>query len=228
MDLRRFFFASFSPEAPSRKSHVGGGLFAGILVLAGCAHSPASKPGNTVFAATRDSLMPERSPGPKATLRLGGPPTDKRAALSAMEFEIALDRRTQGSDVSFDIRSDGETLEREIYESKPKAFRVVSAGDDTFAPPLDLVRYPVREGAAWDWQGKVVYAGISREAHADVAISRDGDDVRSGVTLLVSADPNRPEIKRSLAFWFRKGKGVVARSFGDASSRRPVGEPWRP
>lgn len=174
------------------------------------------------------TLRPDASPGEKATLRLGAPPTDKRAALSAMEFEVGLRGGAHGAETFLTLSSGGEILEREAYESKPEAFRVVSTPDDAFAPPLDLLHYPVRDGATWNWEGKVVYAGISRDAHADVAISRDGDDVRSGVALFVEADAGRPEIKRNLAFWFRKGKGVIARAFGDASSRRPVGEPWRP
>ena len=197
------------------------------MCFVGCAPSGA-KPGLAVLATSPAALAPDASPGTTATLRLGAPPTDKRGALSTTEFEVTVAREAHGSDVSFRLLSGGEALEREVYESRPSAFRIVSAADDTFAPPLDLLRYPAREGDAWNWKGKAVYAGVSRDARADVRVSSQGGDVRSDVTLFVDTDSGRPPIRRDLVFWFRKGKGVVARSFGETSSRRPVGEAWRP
>ena len=198
------------------------------LALAGCAHHPAPRLGDAVLAPSPAILAPDASPGLKATLRLGSPPTDKKGSTTAMEFETTVERHAQGAEIAYKLLSGGEVLERETYESKPDAFRIVSTADEAFSPPLDLLRYPVREGAAWNWEGKVVYGGISRDGQADVTISSDGGDVRSVVALAIEAEGSGPEIRRKLVFWFRKGQGVVARSFGEASSRRPVGEPWRP
>lgn len=174
------------------------------------------------------SLAPDASPGERATLRLGAPPDAKRVAVPGTEFEVQVNRAQQGHDTVLRLSIDREALEREVYESRTEAFRVVAAGDDAFAPPLDLLRYPVREGASWDWEGKVVYAGISRAAQAVVTVSRDGEELRSDVKLSLVADEGRPSLKRTFSFGFRKGHGVVRRAFGDVSARRPVGEPWRP
>ena len=172
--------------------------------------------------------MPDASPGGRAVLRLGTPPTSRRATVPATEFDVEVVRAQDGRDSVLRLLVGHEPLEREVYESRADAFRVVTAGDDGFAPPLDLLRYPARDGASWAWEGKVVYAGISREASARVTVGRDGDDLRSDVALSIRADQGRTPLERRLSFGFRKGHGVVRRAFGDVSSRRPVGEPWRP
>lgn len=144
-----------------------------------------------------------------------------------MEFEVGVKRSVEGREVVLKLIAGGEVLEREAYESGAGAFRIVSTGEDAFAPPLDLLRFAPKEGASWEWRGKVVYAGVSREARAGVSVRGEGEDVRSDVALVVTSKEG-VERKRSFAFWFRKGRGVVARCFGDVSSRRPLGEPWRP
>lgn len=195
------------------------------LSLLSCAPKRASSSSGGALAVSSATLMPQASPGEAATLRLGAA-TGKGAA--ATEFPVTLRSRREGSASTLELVTGGETLERETYEARAEAFRVVAAGDDSFAPPLDLLRYPVREGDVWEWQGKVIYAGVSREAHAKVKVAKEGEEIRSDVALSVAADPGRPELQRRLTFWFRRGKGVVRRSFGDVSSRYPTGEAWRP
>ena len=200
----------------------------GVLLgaaLFGC--GPKKAPLGPPITSTLQALAPGASPGKRATLRLGAPPTDERNGPSAMEFEVGIVRTVEGSETSFKLITGGETIERETYESSPGAFRLVSTGEDTFVPPLDVMRFPVRDGETWDWRGKVVYAGRTRDASARLTAKRDGEDVRSDVALtIVASEGGRRD--RRLTLWFRKGQGVVARQFGNGSSRRPVGEPWRP
>ena len=198
------------------------------ISLWGCHPLPPSVEGNGVLAESAAVLMPDASPGERATLRLGAPPTSKRGGVPAAEFEVGIVRARDGSDTVLKLFVGREPMEREIYESRAEAFRVVAAADDGFAPPLDLVRYPARDGASWAWEGKVLYAGISREATARVTLGHDGDELRSEVALSIQADAGRAPLERRFSFGFRKGRGVVRRIFGDVSSRRPVGEAWRP
>ena len=211
------------------------------VVLLGCAPKraalrtisppPPSKPrspaNGTLLSSSLADLAPGASPGERANLRLGAPPKDGRNAPTAMEFEVAIRRKTEGDETALRLLAEKETIERENYESLPESFRLVSTGEDAFVPPLDAIRFPARQGDAWSWKGRVVYAGISRAARAEVALSRDGGDVRSEVALVVAA-PGGPERHRTLVFFFRKGQGVVARSFGDVSARWPLEESWRP
>lgn len=188
------------------------------FLAAGCGPKHARRAG-AVLAASAAELRPDASPGTAASLRLG---------TGDGGFEVALRESRKGPELALEMLSGGETLEREVYRSEGGAFGVARAGDDAFRPAIDLLRFPLREGDAWAWKGKVAYAGASRVAHAEVAVVRDGQDVRSDVALFVANDPGRPELKRSLSFWFRKGRGGVGRRFGDVSSRFPQGEPWRP
>ncbi len=194
------------------------------LILLGCGRRAVERPGGAILAASPVELAPGANPGEKATLRLG----ESTKALPAAEFEVGLSKSTDGSDVILKLSVGGETIERETYEARPEAFRAVAVGEQAFAPPLDLLRYPVRDGAAWGWRGKVVYAGVSRDGSAQVAVSKDASDVRSDVRLSMATDPGRPDLVRSLSFGFRKGRGVVRRAFGGVSSRWPLGEAWRP
>ena len=211
-------------ESPS-KGHWGKFVYGAVaLFLLGCGHRTAERPGGAILAASPTELAPNALPGEKATLRLG----ESTKALPAAEFEVGISKSADGSDAILKLSVGGETIERETYESRPEAFRAVAVGEQAFAPPLDLLRYPVRDGAAWGWRGKVVYAGVSRDGSAGVAVSKDGGDVRSDVRLSIATDPGRPDLVRSLSFGFRKGHGVVRRAFGGVSSRWPVGEAWRP
>ena len=74
----------------------------------------------------------------------------------------------------------------------------------------------------------MTYAGTPRDARADVVVAQAGEEILSEVTLFVATDVGRPELKRSLKFWFRKGQGVARRAFGDVSARFPQGETWPP
>lgn len=198
------------------------------LLLAGCARG--KRPAEVLVESAK-TFVPEANPGSAATLRLGPRPRADGKPVKGMvatEFDVSLERSQVGREVTLLLRTQGETIEREIYEIGDSSFRVLRAGDDAFVPGIDLLHFPTRNGDIWSWQGKVLYAGISRPAHAEVSISKEGADVRSGVRLFMGVDANRPEVERNLTFWLRQSKGVIQRSFSDVSSRRPTEEPWHP
>ena len=211
--------------------HQGAVPLLAALFVAGCtqpqAHLSATAKGGDPIPS--DALKPDANPGSRATLRLGAgdPKKPPRGAIASTEFEVGLVYKKEANEVTIVLQVLGETLEREVYETQPDVFRILTATDDSFAPGIDLVRFPAQPGATWEWSGKVVYAGISRPATAQISLSQDGKDLLSDVRLKILADPGRPELQRQLRFWFSKGKGVVRREFGDVSARRPVGEEWQ-
>ena len=206
---------------------LGAAPFLAALFVVGCSQSKDS-PGTTVIASSSDELQPDASPGAIATLRLGAgdPKKPAKGSIASTEFDVNLLHKKQGSEVNIVLQVLGETLEREVYESTPEAFRILTATDDSFAPGIDLLHFPARDGASWEWSGKVVYAGVSRPATARITLSQDSKELLSDVRLKISADPGRPELQRQIRFWFSKGTGVVRRAFGDVSARRPAGGEW--
>lgn len=198
---------------------------AALLVVgsAGCSSSPK---GPVVFAAVQD-LRPGGSPGKNAILRLGDGKTGK-GTVAPTEFPVTLRYEKKGESVSIELLTQGESIERELYEATPTAFRILAATEDTFAPGIDIVRFPAHDGQDWEWNGKVIYAGISRPAQAKVHLKKEQPGLACEVNLKIQADPGRPDLLRRLRFWFEKDKGVVRRSFGDVSTRLPVGDTWLP
>lgn len=203
------------------------------LFVVGCSKpQPGGSSGSSggAFASLSSAgLQPDANPGAKAVLRLGAgdPKKPAKGAIASTEFEVGLVHKKQGSEVTIALQVLGENLEREVYETSPEAFRILTTTEDSFAPGIDLIHFPAKPGESWDWDGKVVYAGVSRPAKAQITLSQDGKDLLSDVRLRISADPGRPELQRQLRFWFSKGKGVVRRAFGEVSSRRPAGEEWQ-
>lgn len=195
------------------------------LLVAGSAGCSGSR-GPVLFETFHD-LQPAASPGEKAVLRLGDGKTGK-GTVAQTQFEVTLRYEKKAEGVSIELFTQGESIERELYEATPNAFRILSASEDTFSPGIDLVRFPAHDGQDWEWNGKVIYAGISRPAQAKVHLKKEGTGLSSEVALKIQADPGRPDLQRRLRFSFEKDKGVVRRSFGDVSTRLPVGGTWLP
>jgi hypothetical protein len=235
--------------APNRKSAQWAvrGMTFGLVVLAlGCTRAtksatlakleanpppvekerPQEASTGTLLVDSMETLKPETNPGPGATLRLGAP--QKKGTPPPTEFDVDLVQIQKGDEISITLRTQGETIEREVYQDGEKSFRILSTSDDTFAPGIDLLRFPVKEGDAWDWKGKVLYAGISRPATAEISAAKDHEDIRIDVELGIKLDEGRLVRERRLQFWFRKGKGLIARSFGEVSARRLRSESWPP
>lgn len=197
-----------------------------LLVVAcplGC--SKPSSGGAVAFAAFGD-LKPDAAPGEQARLIFGSPKGEK-GALST-EFDVTVRHEAHDKTVSIDLETQGETVERELYETSSDAFRLVSTSEDSFAPGIDLLHFPAKEADEWSWDGKVSYGGISRPAQATIKVKKEGSGLVSEVALKIQADAGRPDLDRTLKFWFEKDKGVVRRSFGEVSIRQPVGDSWQP
>lgn len=197
----------------------------GALAMAlGACHASKGAPGGSgvTLAESAAILKPDAAPGERAVLRLG----EEKSSVQPTQFEVVVNASRSGAELTLTLNAQGETIERERYDANAERFRVLEAADNTFAPPIGLLRYPVKDGSESEWRGKVVYAGISRPAHAKIDVAKDGDDIKAAIKLSIEADPGRREVEQNLEFWIGPGKGVIRRSFGDTSVRYPVGESW--
>ncbi|RYG20015.1 hypothetical protein EON82_20745, partial [bacterium] len=116
---------------------------------------PREAPVGTLLAESSEEFQPDANPGSEASLRLGGPQT--RGVPPPTVFDVDLIQARKGDEISVTLRTQGETIEREVYGDDGKTFTLLTAGDDAFAPGIDLLRFPVKEGDAWRWEGKVLY-----------------------------------------------------------------------
>lgn len=184
------------------------------LFLTGC-----RPPGNAgVEIASAVELMPDALYGEQATLNYGGTPID-----------VAMKRVANGPEVRFLLSAHDEVLETEVYQSTTSEFSLVSI-DEKFEPPLPLLKFPMTIGQPWDWSGELVAGGVRHRATAKITPSTEQlfltktggvDTVKISIQMQIDSKTPSPA-KRPLTFWFARGKGIVKREIGTATSREPA------
>jgi len=134
--------------------------------------------------------------------------------------------------IKFVLIAHGEDFETETYQSSNEVFAFVGI-DDVFEPPLPLLKFPMKVGDKWDWQGNLTSAAVPHKAEAMVTTAReqlflkkigDLDSIRADVKLLLDSGTPTPA-ERKLSFWFVRGKGIVKREIGTATTREPAPDP---
>lgn len=184
------------------------------MFLAGC----RPQGGGGVEIATAVELMPDALYGEKATLNYGGTPVD-----------VTMKRMASGQEVRFMLSAHDEVLETEVYQSTTSEFALVSI-DEKFEPPLPLLKFPMRIGEPWEWSGELLAGGLRHRATAKITPSTEQlfltktggvDTVKVSVELQIDSKTPSPA-KRPLTFWFARGKGIVKREIGTATSREPA------
>ncbi len=191
-----------------------------IPLLAGCTHAgnPANS-GSGGLIANLAALHPEVAPGTKAMLKLAG-----------VKVPVAVKYVLQGKKLTVKLLAHGEVFEEEGYESDAESFRLREAADGNYAPPLELLKFPMHVGDKWSWSGRMETGGISRPTKATVSSVNNKlyvgavghDSVQVTVDLEIFADAGRPPTKRKLTFWFVPNKGLIRREFGTESVRETV------
>jgi hypothetical protein len=199
---------------------IGAATAAG-MVLVGCKPGglpSTTRPGDGALVEMTD-LKPDALPGEEAQLVYGG-----------TKVPVTLAQERSGSDLTLRILAHNEPTEMEVYRVGAQEFSISNAAGEVYEPPIDLLRFPLRLGASWDWAGTMTAGGLQKNATARVETSADRlfpetvplDAVKVAVKLdIVANPPNGPTAKRDLTFWFAEGRGVVRRAFGAASVREP-------
>lgn len=162
--------------------------------------------------------MPDALYGEQATLNYGGTP-----------IAVKMTRQANGQEVRFSLSAHDEVLETEVYLSTTSEFALISI-DERFEPPLTLLKFPMTIGEPWAWTGELVAGGVRHRAKATITpsieqlfLTKTGgvDTVKVQIELQIDSKTPNPA-KRPLTFWFARGKGIVKREVGTATSREPA------
>lgn len=167
---------------------------------------------------TLENLRPEASPGTKGQLVLGG-----------LQVPIGIVRSVVGNLMTLDLRAHDESFETETYEFDKSQFALTQASEESFTPPLPLLKFPMKVGDAWTWKGSIK-SGAERPAEASISTRPDKvylaggqqEDALMAEVKLTMDSGTRTPAERRLAFWFVKNKGVVKREIGSGSTRLPA------
>lgn len=148
-------------------------------------------------------------------------PVTLRLANVAIEADAKM--TVDGTTRTIKIVKDGVPIEEEVYVVTTDQVAVKSMGTgETFDPPLPLIKFPMSVGDAFDWEGKIVFAGHELAGKAKAVTSRDTPDLATGpretlkvaVQLEISDGSPKPAI-RKLDYWFAEGVGPIRRDYGN-------------
>ena len=158
------------------------------------------------------------------------PPLNAKLTLSGSPFEVTIATIRDKSTYAIELMKEDEILDREVYDDSVDRFRLVMAGGETYEEPIDLLRFPMKIGDSWEWQGKIVANGNPREAMAKVETVEDQQFIAGApvpavkviVTLQFRAVGASDAAKRILTFWFADKKGLFKRQYDSVSIREPA------
>lgn len=189
------------------------GLFL-AAIAAGCA--PSSNP----IAGT--DWIAEFAPTSK-------PPIDGTLQLPGANIPVAVESTRQGEFFTIQVTAYGEVLETERYRLHDGQFALTEALGETYSPEAPLLGKGTNSDTVWKWSGKIRSGGIDRKAAGEIF----GKEIAlelvgyKGPGRLVTMDleiesGERVLAERRLSFFFAKGKGLLKREFGQASTRMPA------
>jgi len=190
-----------------------------VIVAAGCRHRSDSSAPPSITAQRVPfqyaDLKPENYGTPAATLVFYG--THVPVKVNAKKTGDILDLRFISHD---------EEIESERYRYSDREFDLVQAAEDTFTPPIPLLKFSFTTGDSWDWKGTLKEGNATRSASAQIRTSFDRvqiktlwtDCAKSDVLLSIDSGTAAPAT-RQLSFWFAAGQGPFKRTFGLGSTR---------
>ena len=141
------------------------------------------------------------------------------------------DLTKNGEILTIDVMVKGQKVESERYRSTPEGFFVLEVAGEKYEPAIQLIKYGMRAGDTWQWQGQTRAGDVPHKATADVTTASETlhiggapnhDVIRVDVGLKIESGTNEPAL-RKLSFWFVKDKGIAKRAFGNVV-REPLVE----
>lgn len=202
------------------KSLIFGGSVAILGILAGCILKPPTPTQSDPVEKTYNdaaSLNPAGLPYSSGTLILAGTPVP-----------IGLTRAEKDGTVTFDLTAKHVVLESEKYISDENKFQFVSLSEESFSPPISILRFPFTVGETWKWEGSANLGKNQKPATAELTSATETINLSAGVykCIRVSVDltvetSSGAKSKRMLKFWFQPKVGLIKREFGYSSTREP-------
>ncbi len=196
------------------------------VLAAGCHFGPisSSSSGNPaiVIIYQREDIDPGAKPSNYATLTQAG-----------LDISTTVHYRVRGREIEIDLVHEDSIIERERYLDQPDRFALVQAAEETFEPPLDLLRFPFVPKHPWHWEGQMRSGTATLDASGSISADlrstfigdaqRDVIHVEVKLTMKSKSGTALPE--RRMSFDFRPKAGLQAREFGEASTRVPRNAP---
>lgn len=170
---------------------------------------------------TASEIQPDALYAEDAVVNYGGIPV-----------KVKMTRKVEGSTINFDLIAYNEALDTEVYKLVADAFSVVSVNGETFKQPIPLLKFPMRIGDTWTWEGELVSGSTPSKVKSVIRTSQESlllekwgsiETIKSVVTLNIDSGVQTPAV-RTLTFWFAFGPnlhGIVQREFGKDTSRKP-------
>lgn len=188
-----------------------------VLVAAGCNGKSSSGTGEK-FETLAD-LQPDANIPATALLKIG-----------QVDVPVEVVQASNGDRVELSLNAHGQTFEKEIYRVSTDSFELVEGAGEVYEKPLPVLRFPLAVGDSWTWNGTMSSGDGPHDASAKIATSEEplllpveGSTASVLVVVDLSIKGAGPTpAARKLRFWFVKGKGLVKRQFGIASSREPA------
>lgn len=175
--------------------------------------------GNGFPIPDRATFKPDKIPFEECTLTFAG---DKWTAK--------LSQKQEGDSIRIDLLGHGQIIESEHYKSTDQAFCLVSANGEEFSAPVPLIKYPMKVGDGWKWEGVTLTGPVKHKASAQVSTSAESLPIKGQtvpnvvrVDVVLTFDSGNPDdpAERKLSFWIAPEMGVVKRSYGNYSVREP-------
>jgi hypothetical protein len=150
--------------------------------------------------------------------------------LGGTKLPVTVQSSNSNGIYEIDLMANDVAIDKEVYDVHPDVFNISSMGEETFNPPLSILKNQTHIGDSWTWTGKLD-SGMKRDCRANISSHSEklfGSEQADAIVVVVelkmdSGGPTPAE--RQLRFWFAPGKGLLKREFGSGSVREPVSTP---
>ena len=143
--------------------------------------------------------------------------------------EATVQAVNRPGEVDFSFEAHGDVLDLELYSYDEKTFRYRGNGDETYTPPIPLLKFPLEVGDSWTWAGNFNWGNRDRKAPAEISTESERLNTLAGefgtvkvtVEIEIESGGEKP-VGYTLHFWFAPKRGLVRREFANNTTREPM------
>lgn len=153
--------------------------------------------------------------------------TDADGKKITQTVTVTAVKKVKGAtEATFDYKADGKGLNTEVYRITPNAVNRLSGGlngSTKMKPPITIIKYPLKAGDTWKWEGDILTNGQTIKATSELMVfgpetvktpAGTFQAMRVHSALVVEGGGQKVEMPND--YWFAKGVGMVKQhaSFG--------------